>query len=75
MIFAKRSLVRICVEAGWPFRRWTEFIEIDAWLGESWPPGARTRAASPGRAAGPFFCGPEAWGEGLVDPPPSGWQE
>ena len=31
-MFAKRSLVRICLEAGWPFQRWTEFVEIDAWL-------------------------------------------
>ena len=22
----------------------------------------------------PFFCGPEVWGEGLVDPPPGSWQ-
>ncbi len=28
----KRSLVRICIEAGWEYRRWTEFREIDAWL-------------------------------------------
>ena len=21
--------MKICVDAGWPFRRWTEFVEID----------------------------------------------
>ena len=35
VVFAKRSLVRICLEAGWPFQRWTEFAEIDAWLAET----------------------------------------
>ena len=33
IVFAKRSLVRICLEAGWPFQRWTEFREIDALAG------------------------------------------
>ena len=32
VVFAKRSLVRICLEAGWPFQRWTEFREIEDWL-------------------------------------------
>ena len=32
VVFAKRSLVRICLEAGWPFHRWTEFSEIETWL-------------------------------------------
>ena len=35
VVFAKRSLVRICLEAGWPFQRWTEFSEIDAWLADT----------------------------------------
>lgn len=29
VVFAKRSLVRICVEEGWPFQRWTEFQKIE----------------------------------------------
>ena len=33
IVFAKRSLVRICLEAGWPFLRWTEFSEIDCLAG------------------------------------------
>ena len=40
VVWAKRSLVRICLEAGWPFRRWSEFGEIDDWLAETldlWP--------------------------------------
>ena len=69
IVWAKRSLVRICLEAGWPFQRWTEFREIDAWLAES----AAALAARPGDARrpgrAPFFCGPEVWGEGLIDPP------
>ena len=73
IVFAKRSLVRICLEAGWPFRRWTEFAEIDAWLAgkiDAW----RTDPTSMPRATPrPFFCGPEIWGEGLVDPPPGTW--
>ena len=35
IVFAKRSLVRICLEAGWPFQRWTEFSEIETWLAET----------------------------------------
>ena len=46
VIFAKRALVPICVTNGWPFRRWTDFAEIDLWLAETiaaW----RTDPASP----------------------------
>ena len=51
IVWAKRSLVRICLEAGWPFRRWTEFPEIDAWLAEvlaAWRADPAT-LARPGR--------------------------
>lgn len=73
VVWAKRSLVRICLEAGWAFRRWTEFSEIDAWLDETlaaWRADTSTLQASIAR---PFFCGPEVWGEGVVDPPPGAW--
>jgi 2-hydroxy-3-keto-5-methylthiopentenyl-1-phosphate phosphatase len=73
VVWAKRSLVRICIEAGWPFIRWTDFDDIDAWLGraiEVWRADPTSLAAPNAR---PFFCGPEAWGEGLVDPPPDAW--
>ncbi|OGO53476.1 MAG: hypothetical protein A2V84_08605 [Chloroflexi bacterium RBG_16_70_13] len=72
VVFAKHALLRLCVENGWPFRRWTELVEIDAWLAgviEAW----RFDPTSPlvprpwSRAA---FCGPEVWGEGRWDPPP-----
>jgi 2-hydroxy-3-keto-5-methylthiopentenyl-1-phosphate phosphatase len=69
VVFAKRSLVRLCLESGWPFERWTEFAEIDAWLAgllERWR--ADPSSLPPPRAR-PFFCGPEVWGEGRWDPP------
>ena len=50
VVWAKRALVRICVEAGWPFRRWTEFAEIDAWLErtlDGWRQDATTLPGSP----------------------------
>lgn len=73
IVWAKRALVRICLEAGWPFQRWTEFREIEAWLADvitAWRIDATTL---PPPAAHSFFCGPEVWGEGLVDPPPGVW--
>jgi 2,3-diketo-5-methylthio-1-phosphopentane phosphatase len=73
VVFAKRALIRICVEAGWPFRRWTEFAEIDAWLAETvaaWEADPATLVVPSRR---PFFCGPEVWGDGRIDPPPGAW--
>ncbi|HEY7735477.1 MAG TPA: HAD-IB family phosphatase [Candidatus Limnocylindrales bacterium] len=71
IVFAKRALVTICVDNGWPFHRWTEFAEIDAWLDETvaaWRRHPGTLPA-PGSGGHPYFCGPEVWGEGLWDPP------
>ncbi len=73
IVWAKRALVRICLEAGWPFRRWTEFIEIDAWLDQALAAWRADPTSLPGPVARPFFCGPEIWGDGLVDPPPGSW--
>ena len=73
VVFAKRSLVRICVEAGWAFQRWTEFAEIDGWLARVLEDWRRDPASLPGPVARPFFCGPEAWGEGRTEPPPGAW--
>jgi 2-hydroxy-3-keto-5-methylthiopentenyl-1-phosphate phosphatase len=73
MVWAKRSLVRICIEAGWEYQRWTEFKEIAAWLAgvvDTWRADPSTLA---GPTAHPFFCGPEVWGDGRVDPLPDGW--
>jgi 2-hydroxy-3-keto-5-methylthiopentenyl-1-phosphate phosphatase len=75
VIFAKRALVPICLAAGWPFHRWTEFTEIDAWLADTlaaWRSGDAARSF-PVPTRKPFFCGPEVWGEGLFDPPPDAW--
>jgi 2-hydroxy-3-keto-5-methylthiopentenyl-1-phosphate phosphatase len=73
VIFAKRALVRICIEAGWPFLRWTEFIEIDAWLASTLDAWRVDQSSLAGPVARRFFCGPEAWGEGLVNPPAGAW--
>jgi 2-hydroxy-3-keto-5-methylthiopentenyl-1-phosphate phosphatase len=78
IVFAKRSLERICLEAEWPYRRWTAFSEIDAWLGETlagWQADPSAIGPVPPGAPPPrgFFCGPEVWGDGLEDPPPGSW--
>jgi 2,3-diketo-5-methylthio-1-phosphopentane phosphatase len=73
IVWAKRALVRICLEAGWEFRRWTEFREIDAWLAETIEAWRAHPGSLSGARARSFFCGPEAWGEGLIDPPPDAW--
>ena len=73
IVWAKRSLVRICLEAGWDFRRWTEFGEIDAWLQETLTAWRADPTGLAGPIARPFFCGPEIWGDGLIDPPPGAW--
>ena len=73
IVWAKRSLVRICIEAGWPFRRWTEFREIEAWLEAVLATWEANPASLAGPQARPFFCGPEVWGAGLIDPPSNAW--
>jgi 2,3-diketo-5-methylthio-1-phosphopentane phosphatase len=78
VVFAKRSLERICLEAGWAYQRWTAFNEIDRWLAETlaaWSTDPSTLEPVDPGAPPPrgFFCGPEVWGEGLVDPPPGSW--
>ncbi len=73
VVWAKGALIRICLEAGWAYRRWTEFAEIDHWL-EATLAAWRMDSTSLARPVGrPFFCGPEAWGDGLIDPPPGAW--
>jgi 2-hydroxy-3-keto-5-methylthiopentenyl-1-phosphate phosphatase len=72
VVFAKRSLVPFMIAGDRPFRRWTEFGEIEAWLAAivaAW----RADPASPvlpRPTAKPSFCGPEVWGDGRSDPPP-----
>jgi 2-hydroxy-3-keto-5-methylthiopentenyl-1-phosphate phosphatase len=73
IVWAKRALVRICLEAGWAFRRWTEFVEIERWLEATLDAWREDPASLPGPVARPFFCGPELWGDGWVDPPAGAW--
>ena len=73
VVWAKGSLVRICEEAGWPFRPWSDFAEIDGWLSDTLAAWRADPASLRGPMGRPFFCGPEVWGEGLVDPPPDAW--
>lgn len=72
MVFAKRSLVRLCLEHGWPFDRWTAFSEIHAWLDRQLALFAADPASLPGPRRRPPFCGAEAWGPGRFDPPSPG---
>ena len=74
IVWAKRSLVRICVEAGWPFHALdgVRARSTRGWRTSS-PRGAPIRRRWPAPAAHPFFCGPEVWGDGLTDPPPGAW--
>jgi 2-hydroxy-3-keto-5-methylthiopentenyl-1-phosphate phosphatase len=76
VVFAKRALVKICVEAGWPFHRWTEFSEIESWLDEAieaWRADPTTIAPPSDAPPRGYFCGPEVWGDGVEDPPPGAW--
>jgi 2-hydroxy-3-keto-5-methylthiopentenyl-1-phosphate phosphatase len=70
IVFAKSSLVRLCLEYGWPFHRWTEFSEIERWLADMVAAWRADPSSLPRPVARPFFCGPEVWGEGREDPPP-----
>ncbi len=71
VVFAKHALVNLCLENGWPFRRWTDFSEIDAWLAdrvEAWRADVDSPLV-PRPITNPFVCGPEVWGEGRWNPP------
>ncbi len=70
IVFAKRRLVPICEQYGWPYTYWTSFRELDEWLAgtiEAWQEDATT-LPQPQRHE--YFCGPEVWGPGRTDPPP-----
>ena len=84
VVFAKRWLEQICLEAGWPFQRWTRFSEIEAWLERPWPPGPRSdvagapgtgdpppmaSSAAPRSGVGPRTIRPRTAGRhGCIDP-------
>ncbi len=70
VIFARDALVGMCEESSWPYRRWVDFAEIEAWLREAarvWRETGRSIEPSPHR----LLCGPEVWGPGRTDPPPN----
>ena len=69
VVFAKRALVTLSIENGWPYRAWSEFADIDAWLADLVDRWRVDPAAAPAPLARRFFCGPEVWGEGRWDPP------
>jgi 2-hydroxy-3-keto-5-methylthiopentenyl-1-phosphate phosphatase len=69
IVFAKHQLAALCVENRWPFRRWTEFSEIDHWLVATLDAWRRDPSSLGAPSVKPFFCGPEVWGEGRWDPP------
>ncbi len=69
IVFAKHTLERICRAAGWPYRPWTEFAELDAWLEQTLAAFRADPSSMPGPRARPLFCGAEVWGPGRVDPP------
>jgi 2-hydroxy-3-keto-5-methylthiopentenyl-1-phosphate phosphatase len=68
LVFAKRALIQICVDAGWPYQRWTEFAEIGAWLERRLAAFAADPSTLPGPRPAPLFCGAEVWGPGRRDP-------
>lgn len=70
IVFAKHALERLCREAGWPFRRWTDFGEIDAWLAVELARFATGAESIPSPSPKPLFCGAEVWGPGRWDPLP-----
>jgi 2,3-diketo-5-methylthio-1-phosphopentane phosphatase len=69
-VWAKEQLAALCREHGWPYRPWTDFAEIDSWLGGVLAAWSANRAVLPGPRRRPFFCGPEVWGAGRRDPAP-----
>jgi 2-hydroxy-3-keto-5-methylthiopentenyl-1-phosphate phosphatase len=70
VVFAKHALVQICLDAGWPYQRWTEFSEIGAWLERQLAAFAADPASLPGPRPARLFCGAEVWGPGRTDPAP-----
>ena len=80
LVFAMGDLARFCGTAGWPFRGWSDFDDLTAWLTEAiasralpmdaadvtaWRAAHPSAAARVGRA---FICGPEAWGPDRTTP-------
>jgi 2-hydroxy-3-keto-5-methylthiopentenyl-1-phosphate phosphatase len=68
VVFAKQALVQICLDAAWPFERWTAFSEIDSWLDRALSDFEADPSSLAGPRARPLFCGAEVWGPGRFDP-------
>lgn len=68
LVFAKHSLERICLERGWPYRRWTTFAEIHAWLDETVAAWSTDPSFVPMSRGAALFCGAEVWGPGRTSP-------
>ena len=71
VVFAKRSLVRLCLDYGWPFHRWTEFSEIDAWLAETIAAWQDDPQTLPSPAAPALLLRPGGLGRGPLGPAPA----
>jgi 2-hydroxy-3-keto-5-methylthiopentenyl-1-phosphate phosphatase len=69
IVFAKHTLERICREAGWPYRSWTGFGELDAWLEATLAAFRADPSTLPAPRARALFCGAEVWGPDRFDPP------
>jgi HAD superfamily phosphoserine phosphatase-like hydrolase len=65
-VFAKDLLVGACEAAGIPYRPWSDFADVAAWLEDV---AADPAGLDPPRPR-PFICGPEAWGPGRTAPGP-----
>lgn len=78
MVFAKRSLARICTAEGWPFYAWESFGEVTAEVEHAFedgrlpadPDALPSWRAESAPAPRPFICGPEVWGPGRTTPGP-----
>ena len=69
-VWAKEQLAALCRDHGWPYRPWSDFAEIEAWLAGLLYAWAADAATLPGPGRRSFFCGPEVWGEGRWEPRP-----
>jgi 2,3-diketo-5-methylthio-1-phosphopentane phosphatase len=69
LVFAKESLEQICIAERWPYRRWTTFAELDAWLAATLDAYAADHTSLAGPSPRTPFCGAEVWGPGRFDPP------
>lgn len=73
LVFAKRALVGLCRRNGWPFQRWTEFAEVEAWLDRTLELWRRDPSTLPPPDPKAAYCGPEVWGPDREAPGP--WDE